>query len=177
VKGIAFLRAVNVGGRVMKMDRLRAIFEDEGFSAVETFIASGNVIFDLAAAKKTVALEQTIETMLKNVLRYDVAAFVRTAAEVRAAAGHQPFSPAALKRSVAFNVAFLRHAPDANAAEAIRALTSRTDDFDIRGRELYWLSTIRQGESKMSNAVFEKTLGQPSTMRGISTIRKIAEKV
>ena len=46
MKAIAFLRAVNVGGRVVKMDRLRALFEGEGFTGVETFIASGNVIFD-----------------------------------------------------------------------------------------------------------------------------------
>ena len=43
---VAFLRAVNVGGRVAKMDALRRSFEKLGFRRVETFIASGNVIFD-----------------------------------------------------------------------------------------------------------------------------------
>ena len=45
-KYIAFLRAINVGGHTVKMDRLREIFETMGFSNVETFIASGNVIFE-----------------------------------------------------------------------------------------------------------------------------------
>jgi uncharacterized protein (DUF1697 family) len=115
--------------------------------------------------------------MLRNALAYDVTAFVRTAAEVRAVAEHQPFSPAALKRSIAFNVAFLRRAPDAKGAKALNALKTRTDDFHIRGRELYWLSTNRQSASKISNAVFEKMLGASSTMRGIGTIRKLAEKL
>ena len=51
MKGIAFLRAINVGGRNVKMESLRALFEDEGFTGVETFIASGNVIFDIAVGK------------------------------------------------------------------------------------------------------------------------------
>ena len=41
----AFLRAINVGGRTIKMERLRREFEVFGFPGVETFIASGNVIF------------------------------------------------------------------------------------------------------------------------------------
>ena len=45
-KYIAFLRAINVGGRIVKMDALRKIFSDMGFTSVETFIASGNVIFE-----------------------------------------------------------------------------------------------------------------------------------
>ncbi len=43
---VAFLRAVNVGGRIVKMDELRRLFAGAGFADVETFIASGNVIFD-----------------------------------------------------------------------------------------------------------------------------------
>jgi uncharacterized protein (DUF1697 family) len=174
--GIAFLRAVNVGGRVVKMERLRSLFEGAGFSGVETFIASGNVVFDLAPAQKPAALEPVIEELLRNALGYDVATFVRTGVELRAVAEHQPFSPAALKRSPRLNVAFLRRRPGSNAAAAIAKLATTADSFHIHGRELYWLSAMMQSESKISNAVFEKIIGQPSTMRGIATIRKMAEK-
>jgi uncharacterized protein (DUF1697 family) len=37
---------MNVGGQTVKMDQLRRLFEALGFTNVETFIASGNVIFD-----------------------------------------------------------------------------------------------------------------------------------
>ncbi len=43
---VAFLRAVNVGGRTVKMDLLRELFAQLQFKNIETFIASGNVIFD-----------------------------------------------------------------------------------------------------------------------------------
>lgn len=173
---VAFLRAVNVGGnRLVKMDRLRTLFVDEGFTSVETFIASGNVVFD-ARAKPNASLERSIEAALRDSLGFEVPTFLRTCAELQAVAGHEPFTAAALRRSVAFNVAFLRQKPDAKAVGAIDALRTATDDFHIRGRELYWLSRARQGESKISNAVFEKTLGQPATMRGIATIRRMAER-
>ena len=177
MRGIAFLRAINVGGRnVVKMDRLRALFEDQGFTGVETFIASGNVVFDLAAGKNTTALERSIEAMLERGLGFEVATFVRTAAEISAVAGHDPFTAAALKKAAAFNVAFLRQAPDRESVKALNAVKTSADAFHVRRRELYWLSRARQGESKMSNAVFEKTLGQPSTVRGIDTIRRMVER-
>ena len=86
---VAFLRAVNVGGRVVKMDELRRHFADAGFTGVETFIASGNVIFD-TTAKPGPALEARIEGALKKALGYDVPTFVRSLADVVTAAERQP---------------------------------------------------------------------------------------
>ena len=61
---IAFLRAINVGGRTVKMDRLRGLFADAGFRNVETFIASANVIFD-SPGKTTAGIERKIEAGLR----------------------------------------------------------------------------------------------------------------
>ena len=176
MRGIAFLRAVNVGGRVVKMDRLRKIFADAGFSNVETFIASGNVVFDMSASAKGPALEKKIEAMLREALGFDVAAMVRTGPELKAVAEHEPFTPAQLKRAFTVNVALLRLAPDGKAVKALEAAKQPTDTFHVHGRELYWLSTVGQGQSKTSNAVFEKKLGMQSTVRSITTIRKMAER-
>ena len=166
---VAFLRAINVGGHLVKMDRLKTLFTDAGFTNVETFIASGNVVFD-AGAKKPAAIERAMEKRLHDALGYEVATFVRTCAELRAVAAHTAFTAAA------FNVAFLGEPPDAKAKKALMALTTARDDFHVNGREVYWLSKAKQSESKISNAVFEKTLGCRSTVRGITTIRKMAEK-
>ena len=176
-RGIAFLRAINVGGaHVVKMDRLKKIFEGAGFTGVETYIASGNVVFDLSPATKGATVERSIETILLDALGYEVAAFVRTGRELQAAAEHEPFAASALKASLRLNVAFVKQPLDAKAVKAIKGLASAVEDFDVRGREIYWLSRVMQSESKISNAMFEKTLGQPSTVRGVSTVRKMAEK-
>jgi uncharacterized protein (DUF1697 family) len=171
---IAFLRAINVGGRVVKMDRLRKLFEGEGFTKVETFIASGNVIFD--GAGRAATLERTIEAMLSAALGYEVSTFVRTGAELRQVAAHEPFSASQLDKAARLNVAFLATSPGAKETKALMALKSRVEDVHVQGREIYWLSRVLQSESEISNAVFEKTLGQRSTVRGISTVRKMAEK-
>jgi len=176
-RGIAFLRAINVGGsHVVKMDKLKKLFEQAGFTRVETFIASGNVAFDLSPSTKGAAVERTIEAMLRDALGYDVATFVRTGRELRAAAEHEPFSPASLKEAKRFNVAFVKQPLDTSAAKTIKALATAAEEFHVRGREIYWLSRVMQSESKVSNAVLEKTLRQLSTVRGISTVRKMAEK-
>jgi uncharacterized protein (DUF1697 family) len=177
MKGIAFLRAINVAGRVVKMDKLRALFETAGFTNVETFIASGNVVFDMSGSTKAPALEKKIESMLREALGYEVATLVRTGAELKAVAEHEPFTPAQLKKAFTVNIAFLRQAPDGKAVKALEAASQPTDTFHVRGRELYWLSTIGQGQSKTSNALFEKTLGMHSTVRGVTTVRKMAEKL
>src|SRR6266542_3017759 len=88
-KHIAFLRAINVGGHNVQMTALRQLFESLGFSNIETFIASGNVIFD-AKAGSTKALEKKIETCLHEALGYKVEAFIRTGAELAKIAKYQP---------------------------------------------------------------------------------------
>ena len=73
---VAFLRAVNVGGRVVKMEALRRIFESAGLTNVETFIASGNVLFD-SGSRSEKALRAKIEKSLQNELGYSVVTFLR----------------------------------------------------------------------------------------------------
>jgi uncharacterized protein (DUF1697 family) len=176
-RGIAFLRAINVGGNhVVKMDRLKKLFAQAGFTGVETFIASGNVVFDLSPSTKAAAVERTIEAMLLDALGYEVVTFVRTDRELRAAAEHEPFSPGSLKQAKRFNVAFVKQPLDAPAVKTIKALATPVEEFHVRGREIYWLSRVVQSESKVSNAALEKTLRQLSTVRGISTVRMMAEK-
>ena len=57
---VAFLRAINVGGRNVKMEQLRRIFESIGLTNVETVIASGNVVFD-AKAKSAKTIEKKLQ--------------------------------------------------------------------------------------------------------------------
>ena len=172
---IAFLRAINVGGHTVKMDVLRQHFEALGFANVETFIASGNVIFE-TTAKNTRSLEKKIEEHLRAVLGYEVATFIRTDAELAAIAQYQPFSSSALKTAQALNVAFLKEPLEAASQKKLLGLKTDIDDFHAHGREVYWLCRNKQSESKFSNVGLEKTIGQASTMRGINTIQRMAAK-
>jgi uncharacterized protein (DUF1697 family) len=172
---IAFLRAVNVGGRVVKMEELRHLFTGAGFDDVETFIASGNVIFS-SASKATSAVEQTIERALESRLGYAVPTFVRTTREVAAAAAHVPFPARDVEQAGAYLAAFVKGPLTAAGRKGLDGLASPIDRFAVNGREIYWLSTPRQNESKLTLVKFERAIGGPATMRAMSSIGKLAAK-
>lgn len=77
---------------------------------------------------------------------------------------------------MALNVAFLDDPPDEESRKKLMALRTDIDDFQVHGREVYWLCRKRQSESTFSNAVLEKTLGRPSTLRGANTVKRMAAK-
>ena len=172
---IALLRAINVGGHTVKMDRLRALFAELGLASVETFIASGNVIFETRTTKAA-ALEQKIERHLLAALGYQVATFLRTDAELAMAAARQPFSPAdsedpANRQYVAFT-----RPPGREAAQRVLAARNGVDDFALEGGELYWLVRGALAAPDYAAPPLEKLLGQPLTVRNITTVRKLAAK-
>jgi uncharacterized protein (DUF1697 family) len=171
----AFLRAINVGGHTVKMNLLQQQFEMLGFSGVETFIASGNVVFE-TFSENDKDLEMKIEHKLREAFGYEVVTFVRTVAELADIANFQPFLKSGLDAAVAFNVAFLTGVPSDEAQQKLMALKTDIDNFYVHRREVYWLCRKKQSESSFSNAVLEKTLGRKSTLRGVNTIKKMVAK-
>jgi uncharacterized protein (DUF1697 family) len=173
---IAFLRAINVGGHNVKMSQLRDLFAAIECLNVETFIASGNVIFESPDVDIQV-LERRIERHLHQSLGYAVATFIRTPAELAAVALYQPFAPAELTAEGNWlYVAFLPVPPAAAAEQKLSTFRTAVDDFHVHEREVYWLRRARMGESTFSGAPLEKTLGLPATMRNITTVKKLAAK-
>jgi uncharacterized protein (DUF1697 family) len=171
---VAFLRAINIGGRVVKMDRLRALFEEMGHSDVKTFIASGNVVFQ-SRSRSTAVLEKQIEKNLKRALGYEVATFVRSADEVVAIVDHAPFVESELSDpDHNLYVALLREAPAHECAKAMLKRRSDFDDFHINGREVYWLCRGRFSDSSTSSNELERTLRCAATVRNSNTLRKLA---
>lgn len=173
---MAFLRAINVGGRTVKMDRLRSLFESLGYANVDTFIASGNLVFETEATD-VAALAQAIEHQLHDALGFDVDTLVRTAAEVAGVAAYAPFSAAELADADnQLYVAFLSVPPDADSTGRLLDLRNEVDDFHVNGAEAYWLRRRAVGESAFTGAALEKALGAPATMRNINTVRRMAKK-
>jgi uncharacterized protein (DUF1697 family) len=172
-KYVAFLKAINVGGQVVKMDELRELFSGLRFSNVETFIASGNVIFETKAAPDQ-KLEQKIEKHLETALGYAVGTFVRSMEEIRAISEYQPFS----KKGLVLNVGFMRDALSAGVVEQVMGFQTDVDDFHVHGREVYWLCQIRQSDSKFPSKAkkFEKVIGGEATWRNMNTVVRLADK-
>jgi len=172
----AFLRAINVGGHTVTMDRLRDVFLSIGCAEVETFIASGNVIFTTRASKRD-ALERRIEKALGAALGWNVETFIRTADELAAISRYEPFGP--LDRHPAgtvVHIAFMRGEAPAAAHELILPYRSDIDDFHIHGSEFYWLIRGRMSDSAFSAARLERILDGPVTARNTNTVRRMTER-
>ena len=171
---IAFLRAINVGGHAVRMQRLKEFFQQLGFADVETFIASGNVIFG-SSTKNAAALEEKIEQKLERELGYAVDTFIRSDAEVAKTAAHLPFDTAQPGPSTLY-IGFLKLAPPSDGEQRLRAAQTAVDEFRILGRELYWRCRGPSSESTFSGPKLEKTLGMATTLRNANTVRRLAAK-
>ncbi|MEX1247143.1 MAG: DUF1697 domain-containing protein [Anaerolineales bacterium] len=107
---IAFLRGINLGGRTIKMDALRKVFEEQGFTGVKTLLASGNVIFetDAAGADKVRA---KIEGAIKKTFGFDVHVILRSAKEIQALVDAEPFKGVKVTPQTRLYLTFLSETP------------------------------------------------------------------
>ena len=173
---VAFLRAINVGGHTVTMETLRRQFTALGFRGVETFIASGNVIFTTSGEDES-AIRRKVEGRLLNALGYEVRTFLRTDAEVGGVARYAPFTPAEIASARTLCVVFLAERPSAAATKALMSYRTDVDDFQVKGRDVYWLCQVGQSESPFATkAGFEKVLRVQGTVRGMKTVTKLAAK-
>ncbi len=172
MKYVAFLRAINVGGNaVIKMTDLKRMFESAGLENVQTYIQSGNVIFESKEETADV-LEKRIESQLEGAAGYRILLFVRTMRELQSIVNKSPF---AAKANETAYVAFLSQKPDQKSQQALLALRNEADDFAIKGCEVYHLRRDRE-KSVLLKTSIEKVLKLPATTRNLTTLQKIVEK-
>jgi uncharacterized protein (DUF1697 family) len=169
----AFLRGVNLGAkRKTGSAELRSCFEGIGLDEVQTFRTSGNVVFEAGRAPQAARLEQA----LRKSFGFDVDVFLRTAADVRAIASHEPFPAKLVAASDGkLQVAMLPKKP--SAATRKRALELADDDnlLAFEGRELYWLPSGGIRNSRPYLKSLEELVGE-WTMRTKGTVEALAEK-
>lgn len=174
---VAFLRAINVGGRRVTMDRLRAVFADDlGLDDVSTYIASGNVLFS-TGRRADAALEAEIEAGLTAALGWEVPTIVRSAAELAAVVDADVFGDDVADGET-YHVLFLKRRPTAAESSAIEALSGAVDTLVVRGRELHWHVRGKSMDSQLKPKAMEKAAGDnAATARNITMLRKLVPKL
>jgi uncharacterized protein (DUF1697 family) len=166
VKYIALLRAVNVGGTgKLPMSDLKAMCEDAGFSKVQTFIASGNVVFESKASASKV--KSYLEARLLAYAGSPIGVVVRTAAEMAAVLKANPFPKAAPSYTVAI---FLDTSPPADALA--RASGAKDEQMRLGKREIFVYYGAGMGKSKLNIPA-----AKFGTARNMNTIAKLAQMV
>jgi uncharacterized protein (DUF1697 family) len=157
---VALLRAVNVGGTgKLPMEDLRSLCAEAGFAKVQTYIASGNVIFTCRKSEKQV--KATLEASLEAYAGKRVGVFVRTAAEMADVSANNPPS----NRVMAF---FLDAPPPRDTLDHV---TGRKDERIALGtREIY----VHYGEG-MGTSKLKIPAAKLGTARNMNTVAKLAE--
>ncbi len=145
-KQFAFLRAINVGGHTVTMEQLRGLFEGLGLKGVETFLASGNVVFDAKHGKSgTWNVGLNSSARFSGIRGQDLHP---TETELGAIAHCTPFKESLIRSAGAFCVGFLSDPLQPGAGKSLMTLTSEIDKFYLHEREVYWLCKNKQSESK-----------------------------
>ena len=170
---IAFLRAINVGGRMVKMEDLKKILAMPGIKNISTYIQSGNVVFD-STENDPAVLVKKIEAKLLKTLGFEVKTLIRTIPEIEAIIKKNPFKGHA--EDMALHVSFLSEPADDGLLTELLQLQTEYEQFRPAGTEVYIL--VRKGgygETKFSNAFLEKKLKLSATTRNWATVNKMLE--
>jgi uncharacterized protein (DUF1697 family) len=161
---IALLRAVNVGGTgKLPMADLRAMAEAEGFAAVRTYIASGNLV--LESPRSAADVKSALERRLAAYAGKPVGVVVRSAEELAAVLAANPFPDAPGSKVAAI---FLDDPPPPDALAAARGLADEQVTLGLR--EIYVHYPSGMGDSKLRIPA-----AQAGTARNMNTVAKLAE--
>ena len=170
---VVFLRAINVGGHTVAKAELQEAFLCLGYADVSTYKQSGNVILETDEAPTEI--KRKVEAKLRDLLGYDVAAFVRTIRQLKAIVYLSPFKGYDAEGS-SFLVTFLSDAPLVFPLKLPLTIPKSTAQIiSVRGGEVFSV-THGGGEGGLPNPFLEAKLKQKATTRNMNIITEIAAK-
>ncbi len=172
---VAFLRAVNVGGRFVKMAALREGLEAGGFTDVETHIQSGNV-FVRSPRRSTASVAGELSRVLGAIAGFDVPAIVRTPRELRSALAGVDEVPVMLDGDARRYLALADGPVPAAAAAELDAWARPGERVRVLGSEV--LAELAAGfhTTTLTNTRIERITGRTTTWRDLEVVRAIDEK-
>src|SRR5262245_28423953 len=174
---IALLRAVNVAGQNMvAMSALREMFEELGFTDVQSLLQSGNLVFR-SDRRSDPALEWLLEVETTKRLKVTSDYFVRSAAEWAKIVAANPFPVEATRDPGHLVVMLFKSAPRAKAVKSLQAAIRGPETIRAKGQQLYIVYPAGIGRSKLTTALIEKHLATRGTGRNWNTVLKLAEMV
>lgn len=154
------------------MSDLKSLCEDLGFKNVQTYIQSGNLIFD--SDDPILRLQKMLEDAVRYKFGFDVSVIVRSSENLRISIDKNPFftSNANIDK---LHFTFLQSIPRKENIEITRTYNFEPDKFEIIDDNVFVYCDKNYHESKVTNNFFEKKLGVIATTRNWKTILKLVE--
>ncbi|MBT8253213.1 MAG: DUF1697 domain-containing protein [Flavobacteriaceae bacterium] len=166
---IALLRGINVGGhKKVPMAELREILAARGLQHVQTYIQSGNVVFQ--SEKSTVQLESDIHEAIKEHFRFDVPVLVRTHQNLKDILDNCPFEKEKKEKSY---FTLLQSPPEASRMAEVAMLEYPGEEFVVTPECIYYFSAVGFGKAKFNWKGVERKLNVSMTARNFRTVQKL----
>jgi uncharacterized protein (DUF1697 family) len=172
---LVLLRGINVSGHNMiKMDVLKKLLENIGFTNVRTYIQSGNVLVDTTEESQT-KVGFDIKQEIYKVLGLDVPIIVLKKTDLEACFTNNNFlkEPNVDLKKTYF--AFISKELEATALNDLRMSQVKPDAAQIDKNRIYIKYDIGAGKTKFDQKYIEKRLNVTATIRNYNTTSRLLE--
>jgi uncharacterized protein (DUF1697 family) len=170
---VALLRGINVGGhKLIKMEELRRVLEGPGFANVQTFIASGNVIFDSSETDPR-ALAKKIERKLTKAFGHEIAVVILELDALASMAKRNPFKKFDGEKDVMLCAVFFAADPP-KLKLPLKSTPENLEVFAVRDATAFVICRRKpSGWFGFPNNFVEKQFGIAATTRQWRTVQNI----
>ena len=175
---IAILRGINVGtGRKVPMADLRKLCESLGLQQVQSYIQSGNLVFELPNLEPIPELEARLQKAFSEAFGFEIPVLIRTAEEWTNSIAQNPFLKDENVDIDRLHLTCLKELPSPELLEKIKAFQYLPDRYEIIGRDVFIFCAAGYGTSKLVNSFFESKLKTSATTRNWKTVIQLNELV
>ena len=167
------------GHNTIKMTELSSLFKKIGFKDAETYIQSGNVVFNDPGEMSDTGLTVKIEEAIRKVFKYNIPVINRTPEELKSVIFLNPFAEENNFDPEKLAIIFLYKNPSELQIAKVKGINYPPDKFIIAGKEIYIYCPNGFGKSKIYTGFFEnkmKTIGTGRNWKTINALISIAEK-
>lgn len=172
---VAFLRAVNVGKRQLKMAEAREVLQANGFRDVETYIQTGNV-FVSTPLRSPAKVEAEVGSALSLHAGFDIVAIVRTPSNLTALLTAVDGIPVEVPDETSRYVSLCLEEPAEARVAELHGRSTPGERATVIGKDVLVELAVPFNEATLTGVRLEKILGVPGTARNITVLRALTQK-
>ena len=153
------------------MADLRSLYESLGFGNVQSYVQSGNVVFD-SNEQDVTKLKESIEAQIEAQIGFSVPVLILTAADFQRIIESHPFKN---EEAIRVLVTFLYMHPEQSKLLDLSHYEDKVDKFAIGEQEIFLFCPGGYGKTKLSNTFFERKLDVVATTRNWKSVNALYE--
>jgi len=172
---VAFIRAIMIGREGLHREVVLDLFRRAGGHNPVSYIATGNVSFEVAPARLA-RLVREVEAGIESIVGRPKPLYVRSVAELVAMIEARPFSTAPFDDERGREVVFFRGAVPPRALPHVSP-SGYLSVFAAGGRELFAVSRAGDRPPESAGGMIQHLTGELVTARAWSTVSTVVRKL